>query len=237
MSQSSDVPRRAAAPVAADASGVADPSPASTVTPPRPVETIPSQPAPKQIETLPPLHEISTALPLSPRTGEPRRIWWLLVSNGLFYLAAALQFVVYGLHWYRAVYPESFGRSAQLIVWTQPQPGKWQSLVLLASLAALFAATVASCAIAAFQSWNGWAWSRIAGIVAVAFTIASAVLFEYTHGWLGWVAVGAASMGAVCLWLPPLNDYFRLWQRFHDGSPLVAYRPERIFYGRLPRFR
>lgn len=251
MSQPSDIPRRAAVPVAAPARPAApalsnaaqqtptradrdDASSAGSATKARDGD---ASTEPKQIQTLPPLEELHDDLPLSRRTGEPRRIPLLLVSNALFYLAGALQVVVYGLHWYRAVYPESFGRSAQLIAWLDPEPGTWQSLALLASLAALLAATVASCGIAAFQSWNGWRWSRIAAIVAVAFTAASAALFEYTHGVLGWVAVGLAALGAVLLWLPPLNDYFRLWKRFHDGTPLVAYRPERVYYGRLPRFR
>jgi len=51
------------------------------------------------------------------------------------------------------------------------------------------------------------------------------------------VAVGLALLGTVCVFLPDTTRYFRYFEA-HRARLEETYRtPERIFYGRLPRFR
>ena len=186
-----------------------------------------------QIATLPPLPVITNELATSPRTGEPRRPATALVALVVFQLAAAGVALTYGLHWWAAVHPGTYPASARLIEWVDPVPGKWLALTLEGALAATAAVVAAGCGAAGFQAWNGWRWSRWTGLVALALTAALTALFN----WSGLVAAGLALVGAVCLFLPPMTRFFREFATFRSIGHAPYRRPERIFYGRLPRFR
>ena len=51
---------------------------------------------PPQIATLPPIEEVQGAVPLSPRTGEPRRPAAVLIAAVLLYVGSASMAVAYG---------------------------------------------------------------------------------------------------------------------------------------------
>lgn len=188
---------------------------------------------PKQIATLPPIEELRRDVPRSPRTGEPRRPVVLGVAAVLLYLAAAACLAVYGWHWWLAAHPETYHTSAWLIEWTSPDPGKWLSLTLEGALAAAVALASGAAGIAGFQAWSGRRWSRWAGLVAVALVGG----FTALTSWWGLAAAGLAVVGAGLLFLPPVTRYFEQWAQVRAEQPLEYRRPERIFYGRLPRFR
>ena len=188
---------------------------------------------PKQIATLPPIAVLSNRTPVSPRTGEPRRPAVALVALVLFQLAAAGVAVTYGLHWWAAVHPGTFTTSARLIQWVEPTPGKWLALTLEGALAAAAALVAGACGVAGFQAWNGWKWSRWVGLVALALTGGLAALFD----WSALVAVALALLGAGALFLPQMGRFFREFATFRSLGHAPYRRPERVFYGRLPRFR
>lgn len=195
--------------------------------------TRPGDTAPKQIETLPPLPVLNNELPTSPRTGEPARPPLAVVSLVAFALAATSVAVTYALHWWAAANPGAYAESARLIQWVDPEPGKWLALTLEGVLAAVTALVAGSCGVAGVQAWAGHRWSRWAGVVALALTAAQATLFD----WTGFIAVGLAAVGAVTLFLPPMTRFFREFASFRNVGHTPYRRPERIFYGRLPRFR
>lgn len=191
------------------------------------------QRAPKEILTLPPLPHLRQDVPLSPRTGMPKRPWPILAALIVFQLAVAGVIVSYGWHWYRAVFPETYPTSAHLIQWVKPAPGKWLSLTLEGVIAAITALVGGICGVAGFQAWNGWRLSRWLGVGALLLTVAMTI----TVNWVALAAIIPASIGAVVLWLPPASRCFSQFQQ-HRGSTREPYRrPDHIFYGRLPRFR
>lgn len=185
----------------------------------------------KQIATLPPIEEIRGGVPLSPRTGEPKRpvvIWVAAVAS---YLAVAALAFAYGWHWYRAVYPETYAGSARIIGWLDPEPGKWQSLAIEGGLAAALVLAAGAVGVAGFQAWNGWAWSRWAGLVAVALAGGfTAIVSDW-----GYIGLGLAAVAAALIFLA--GTYFKHWREVRAERPEPYRRPAWIFYGRLPRFR
>ena len=188
---------------------------------------------PKQIGTLPPLPVLRDDLVPSPRTGEPRRPAATVVALVAFQAAAAGVAVAYGLHWWAAVHPDTYAASARLIEWVAPPPGKWLALTLEGVLAIIAAIVAAACGVSGFQAWNGWRWSRWAGLVAVALTGALTAVLS----WWGLLAAAPAVVGGACLFLPPVTRFFREFAAFRSAGQAPYRRPERIFYGRLPRFR
>lgn len=187
----------------------------------------------KQIATLPPIEELHPGVALSPRTGEPRRPGVLLTASILMYLAVAGVAVAYSHHWWEAVHPDRYPASALLIVWVQPDPGKWLSLTLEGVLAAAAVLAAGAAGVAGFQAWNGWRWSRWAAVAAVALTGGFVAI---TSHW-AWVGFALTTLGAGLLFLPPITRYFEDWERVRAEQPHPYRRPDRIFYGRLPRFR
>ena len=201
---------------------------------PRPHEAAAAAPpAPKEIATLPPLPVLRQDVPLSKRTGEPPRPWSVLVGLVLFCLAAVAVILVYARHWWLAVFPNTYPSSAHLVQWVAPEPGKWLSLTLEGVLALVLVLVAGACVVAGYQAWIGWSWARAISVAALALTGVAVLLFDM---W-ALVAVGLALLGAVCVFLPATNRYFRYFAT-HRARLEETYRtPERIFYGRLPRFR
>lgn len=190
-------------------------------------------PGPKAIATLPPIEELHDEVPVSPRTGEPRRPWTVLLGAVAAYLGATALTFAYGWHWWRAVYPNSYAVSSRLVQWVDPDPGKWLSLTLEGVLAAALVVAAGAVGVAGFQAWNGWRWARWASLVAVVLAAGFALVLNA----LAWLGVGLALITAVTSNLPLTAHYFTLWDRVRAERPAPYRRPSWIFYGRLPRFR
>lgn len=186
-----------------------------------------------EIESLPPLSQISNEVPLSPRTGEPRRPALVAIAATLCCLAVASLAFAYGWHWYRAAYSTTYPISAHLTQWVEPEPGKWLSLFFEFVYAALVGVAGGAAGVVGFHAWNGRRWTRIGGFVAVAIAGITALLMNL----YGLIAVGLVALATILLWLPPLRRYFNQWARL-DAKEADRYRrPETIHYGRLPRFQ
>lgn len=188
---------------------------------------------PKQIQTLPPIEELLKSTPLSPRTGEPPRPATVLISAVAAYLAVAVVVGIYALHWWQAAHPGTYLTSARLIGWVAPDPGKWLSLTLEGALAAAALLAAGCVGVAGFQAWNGWRWSRWAGLVGLLLMGGWAAI---TSDW-AYIGLGLALVVAVLAWLPPTGTYFKRWDEVRAAGPPAYRRPERIHYGRLPRYR
>ena len=107
------------------------------------------------------------------------------------------------------------------------------SLTLEGVLALVLVLVAGACAVAGYQAWIGWNWARVISVAALALTGVAVLLFDL---W-ALVGVGLALLGAVCVFLPDTTRYFRYFTT-HRARLEETYRtPERIFYGRLPRFR
>lgn len=187
----------------------------------------------KQIATLPPLEELHDEAPLSPRTGEPHRPAVLLVAAVVCQVAAAATVVAYAQHWWLAVHPGTYPTSARLIEWVSPDPGKWLSLTLEAGLVAALVLAGGAIGVAGFQAWNGWRWSRWAGLVAA---LLSCGFLAVTSNW-AIPALSLSIVGAGLLFVPPVTRYFKAQELHRSIEPEHYRRPASIHYGRLPRFR
>lgn len=187
----------------------------------------------REIATLPPLPVLNNELPTSPRTGEPPRPVLALLSLILLSLATAGVAVAYGLHWWAAADPGNYAASARLIQWVDPEPGKWLALTLEGVLAVVAALVGGACGVAGVQAWNGHRWSRWAAIVALTLTGGLTALFD----WSGLIPVSLALVATIMLFTPPMTRFFRAFDTFRTVGHTPYRRPERIVYGRLPRYR
>ncbi|MGO1384543.1 MAG: hypothetical protein ACTHU1_07060 [Arachnia sp.] len=187
----------------------------------------------REIATLPPLPVLNNELQTSARTGEPPRPVLALLSLISLSMATAGVALTYGLHWWAAADPANYATSARLIQWVDPEPGKWLALTLEGALAAVAALVGGACGVAAVQAWNGHRWSRWVALVGLALTGALTALFD----WSGLVPVALALAGTILLFTPPVTRFFRAFDTFRTVGHTPYRRPERIFYGRLPRYR
>lgn len=192
-----------------------------------------TQTEPKEIATLPPIEELRDDVPLSPRTGEPRRPAVLVVASIVLYVAVAAVAWSYGWHWWRAAHPESYLASAHLTGWVEPEPGKWFSLFLEFVYAGLAGLAGGAAGVVGFQAWNGRGWARVGALVAAGLAGLVALLINL----YGLIALGLVLVGGALLFLPPVSGYFEQWRRVRSHEPERYSRPGTIYYGRLPRFR
>ncbi|MGO4957039.1 hypothetical protein ACTQ49_07175 [Luteococcus sp. Sow4_B9] len=184
------------------------------------------------IATLPPNPLVHPDLPISANTGQPRRAKLMVAANVLLHGASLVSAAALAWSWWRAIHMHTFAHSSTLVELWQPRPGGWRSVVAVTLVFAIGGITTAAPAIAAFNSWNGHRWSRIAAIVAVVV------------GCLGWLispwallAPALAALATILLWLPPVTRYFGHWERFRAGTPAPLAPAERVVYGPLPRYR
>lgn len=187
----------------------------------------------QQIATLPPLEELRGDVIRSRRTGEPRRPAVVLIAAIIFYLAAAGVAVAYAQHWWQAAHPASYPTSARLVDWVDPAPGKWLSLTLEGCLAVGAVAAAGAAAVVGFQAWNGWRWARLASIGAL--VLVGGFTTVTSNG--AYVGLGLTVVGSALLLFPAVSRYFGEQERSRAMPPTPYRRPERIVYGRLPRFR
>lgn len=187
----------------------------------------------ERIKTLPPIEVINNTVPLSPKTGEPRRPALVVVAAVILYTSIAALAFAYGWHWFRAAYSETYPISAHLTRWAEPEPGKWVSLAFEFLYAGLVGIAAGAAGVVGFHAWNGYRWTRAWGIVAVALAGVVALLMNL----FALIAVGLVVVGAALLWTPSITRYFSEWAEVRAKEQPRYRRPERIYYGRLPRFR
>ena len=179
---------------------------------------------------------------LSPRTGEPRRPWYVWAVAALFFVGAVL--AVSGLlqmMWTcidRPVGPpearqmrNNFPTSSWLNGAVPNQPGDSVRIVLVIAQFAL-AMTVATLAvIVGHYAWRGFRWPRWWALIALA---ASATMLMINP--LATASIAAIGLGALALWTPPLRRFSARWAEHGRYVPRPD-DPGPVFYGPLPRYR
>lgn len=184
------------------------------------------------IATLPPLEVNHKGIPVSPRTGEPRRSGVLAANQGLLYAAAAAAGLGYARYWWIAMHVEHFFVSAWVVGWLQPRPGGAGSVWLVIGLAACVAAMVTAPAMTAYQAWTGQRFSRRLGIVAMGVSLLGVLINPLTF-----LAIPFTAVGLGLLWHPALTRYFDQWETLRTNpEPHSTPTAGQVFYGRLPRF-
>ncbi len=184
------------------------------------------------IRTLPPLDESPSGVPISDQTGQPRRGKVMVLAMAFLYAAALVSAAALGKAWWDTLHVGNWPNSIRLIRIAHVSPSQWQTVLLVLAMGFAGAAMTASCAIAGFNAWNGYRWSRIAAIVAVVITGLAWFLNP-----LAWVALPLAAIGAGVLWTPPVTRYFGHWEAFRAGQAQHPIEWGRVYYGPLPRYR
>lgn len=184
------------------------------------------------IATLPPVAVDDHRVPVSAATGQPRRNPVMIVANVFLYVGAGVSAAALAIFWWLAIHMETFIRSAQLIARLDPRPGSKESIFAVVIVMVLNTAVIAALCIAAFQSWNGHRWARVAALFATALSCTAYFLHP-----TAWYVVPFAALGTVILWLPPVRRYFDNWDAFRAPLAKAEPRTTEIHYGPLPRFR
>ena len=97
-------------------------------------------------------------------------------------------------------------------------------------LALVVVLVAGACAVAGYQAWIGWSWSRPIAITALALTVVAMLLFDL------WALPGAALalLGTVFVFWPDTTRYLRYCKAHRASSQETYQTPGNIFYGRLP---
>ncbi|RLP06236.1 hypothetical protein [Propionibacterium australiense] len=184
------------------------------------------------VETLPPLEEMHRGVPVSPRTGEPRRTGALVALQCCLYAAAVASGLGYALYWWRAMHVENFDRSAWVVGLLDPRPGSAGSIVLVIVLALLVVVMVGAPAVAAYQAWTGERFAQTLSLVALGVAFLGALFNP-----LACLAVPLAAVGVALSRSSGVTSYFDAWEALRAPVHEAEATGRRVFYGRLPRFQ
>jgi len=185
-----------------------------------------------RVETLPPLEEMHHGVPVSPRTGEPRRTGPLVALQCFLYAAATASGLGYALYWWRAMHVENFDRSAWIIGLLDPRPGSAGSIVLVIVLALLVIVMIGAPSVAAYQAWTGERFAQKLALVALGVAFLGALLNP-----LACAAVPLAAAGAALSRTSGVTSYFDAWEALRAPVRETETTGRNVFYGRLPRFQ
>ena len=205
-----------------------------------------------RIAVLPPVDQLDIGPRLSPRTGEPLRPVLLGVSLGFFCAAALVSAVTLAFTWWHAIHMATFDHAARIIEWLDPRPGveryagTWQSVLAAILVVAIGVIMVAGPWLQAFSAAQGRRWTRIFGLVCVPIGALAWMMTTghptFTHWglwltWFPWLAVPLSLVGAVLLWLPPLQRFFADFEFVRRPDFGAPPRTSGIKYGPLDRYR
>lgn len=184
-----------------------------------------------EIETLPPPPPPAVAgVPLSERTGEPRRGWEITIATTLAVVAGAWMAVATLVTLYRAAV--RWPASAAMIGWAEARPGSTASVLLAVAMAAIGAAVVTGAGVLAYNTWEGHEWVRWVGLAAVVTSLLTILLDPLSQ-----VTIAFLVPAAVLVWLPGARAVFRAFETHRKPPVRPTDRPETVAYGPLPRYR
>ncbi len=167
---------------------------------------------------------------LDPRTGEPRRPGVIWAATALFYAGIGAVTAGLLLAFWQSI--DTFETAAWLNgVWpTEPGSG-WRVPIVTA----LFLVTVLigyASIVAGYYAWLGYAWTRWAGLVAVAVSLLALLMNPLAIAGIPLVAAGAA-----LLWTPASRRFFGQWTALRHPEPTYPTVVDEVYYGPLPRYR
>lgn len=185
-----------------------------------------------RVETIPPLEETHRGVPVSPRTGEPRRAGALVGLQCLLHGAAAVSGLGYALYWWQAMHVSGFNRSAWIVGWLDPRPGGAGSIALVLTLAVLVIPMVGAPCVAAYQAWTGARSAQRLSLVALVVSLLGLLLNP-----LACLAIPLCGAGAALVRAQAVTGFFDAWEALRTPPPRSAGPDRAVFYGRLPRFQ
>lgn len=189
-------------------------------------------------------------VPISARTGEPRRAWTIWVTSAASYLAVAVLLAsTLMIFWNAAVigsltYDEAtkewqyhfdasaFQQASWLMAQFETEPGSLGRVLLAVAVTVIALLIGIACAITGYYAYDGRRWTRWSALIALALSTMALMLNP-----LALAAIGLAAIAAAASWLPPTGRYFAAWQAVRHHEPVFSEPPEQIFYGPLPRYR
>ncbi|WP_040162204.1 hypothetical protein [Nigerium massiliense] len=167
---------------------------------------------------------------LNPKTGEPRRPWYVWAPAVLLLAGAAL--AVAGLLLTFWISVDRFAEASWLNGAVPSEPGGGIRVMLVLAQVALVLLVAALASIAAHYSWAGYAWPRWWALAATAAAL-SLLMINPLASW----AIAPIALAALLLWTPPLRRFAdRWWEHRHPVVPAPE-RAKDVVYGPLPRFR
>lgn len=184
------------------------------------------------IQTLPPITATVAGWPISERTGELRRSPLVVAVCGLLLAGAGVAAGTYWWYWWNAINITGFRTSSWLISWFDPRPGSGLSILLVTVMTLIGVVMTAMPAMAAYNAWEGSAWSRRAGLFAAISGLGAIFVMPAT-----WVGFGLCAAGFGLMWLPGFQTWLDAWAEVNpDRAPEIT-PPTDVPYGPLPRFR
>lgn len=186
----------------------------------------------REILTLPPLDELEPQIPISEDTGQPYRDPTMLVGMGLLYASSVAAFVGSAKVWWDMIHQHSHAQSAKLVEWLEAVSWTKEGIAIGVAVVLIGLVMVTAPAVAAFNAWNGYRWSRWAGVVAIALSC-----LAFTMNTWSLAAIPLAVLGTGLLFLPKVGRYFDHWAAFRGAPPPQPRDLSNVFYGPEPRFR
>ncbi|MGC4154350.1 MAG: hypothetical protein QM628_14915 [Propionicimonas sp.] len=189
------------------------------------------------------------SVPLSPRTGEPTRVWTVWVVSVASYLAIAVLAVALLMVYWRAAVIGSltfdeatgewtyqfdasqFTQASWLMAQFETEPGSLGRVLLAVAVTLIVLLIGIACAITGYYAYDGRAWTRWSALIALALSAMALMLNP-----LATAAIGLAAIAAGAVWLPSSRRYFAAWQAARHHEPVFSEPPEQIHYGPLPRY-
>ena len=193
-----------------------------------PVAPAALEPAPSGTLVPPPAAVVG--VPIDPRTGEPRRPLVVAIATVLCWLAVAVTGAVLLWVYWDAV--DRFAEASWLMGQFVTAPGSLERVLLAVAVTVIGILVCTANAIVGYYAWTGYRWTRIAGLVSAALTVGVLVLNQ-----VAWLAIPAAVVGAVLLWLPPAGAFFTAWTARRHPEQVFAPPTVEVVYGPLARYR
>ncbi len=176
-----------------------------------------------------PVTDPTSAWPLSPHTGEPRRPWPVVAGVSLVF--AGVVVVMVGLLRAMWMSVDRFEEAAWLNRAFPTEFGDPVRAAIAAGLVAIGLVIAVTSSMTAWYAWEGYGWARWAGVVSAALSFGALTINPLAS--LGIVGIVA---GAAVLWTPPFRRYSAAWHaRRHPEVPAPDIEDE-VFYGPLPRY-
>ena len=183
------------------------------------------------LETFPPIEASIGSFPISKRTGEPRRPWFVMAAIGAFAAASVCGFAAYWIYWWNAIHMTTFLTSSRLIGLLEPVPGSGVSILAVVGMAVIGLVFVAGPGIAAHHAWMGTSISRIMALVACATGLLAFFFFDWA-----WAVLVLSVVGAAVMWLPVTKPYLKAWDLYDNPPRDPISPPSNVAYGPAPRF-
>lgn len=169
------------------------------------------------------------AVPIDPRTGEPRRPGAVVAAAILMFVGVGA--VMAGLLWAMWLSVDRFEQAAWLNRAIPTEFGDPVRAAVAAGLVAIGLVIATTSSMTAWYASQGYGWTRWAGVVSSALAFGALAINVVSIVGIPLIVVGSA-----LLWTPPARRFADAWNaRRHPVLPPPEIVDE-VYYGPLPRY-